>query len=149
MITKSIRKHNNKVVRGSEAGAASSWSELAEQDSAGSSWIWGERHTERVRVTSVSGGRCSRWWGTLARNCCLMKPNSLNTVMCCCCCRCRWSLRGKRNSFVQTWPPCLRASHRFCTISTVAFSVPNFCTWVEYWSLIISTNWILHLLTVG
>ncbi len=40
-----------------------------------------ETHTERVRVTSVSGGRCSRWWGALARDCCLMKPNSLDTVM--------------------------------------------------------------------
>ncbi len=101
-----------------------------------------ETHTEGVRVTSVSGGRCSRWWGALARDCCLMKPNSLDTVMCCC--YCRWSLRGKRNSFFQKWPPCLPAclpaSHRFCSISTVALSVPNICTWVEYWSLIISTN---------
>ncbi|CAK9879199.1 unnamed protein product [Sphagnum jensenii] len=57
MITKSMRKHNNKVVRGSEAGAASSWSELADQDLAGEQLnMRRETKTERVRVTSVSGG---------------------------------------------------------------------------------------------
>jgi len=56
-----MRKHNNKVVRGSEAGAASSWSELADQDLAGEQLnMRRETNTERVRVTSVSGGRCSR-----------------------------------------------------------------------------------------
>ncbi len=52
-----MRKHNNKVVRGSEAGAASSWSELADQDLAGEQLnMRRETNTERVRVTSVSGG---------------------------------------------------------------------------------------------
>jgi hypothetical protein len=73
MITKSMRKHNNKVVRGSEAGAASSWSELADQDLAGEQLnMRRETNTERVRVTSVSwgGGDAAddeeHWQGTAA-----------------------------------------------------------------------------------